>query len=130
MNNTNDAPTVTTDLTTQSVDEDSPFSYQVPEGTFADVDAGDSLTYTATLADGTALPSWLHFDASTGTFTGTPENGDVGTISVMVTATDGSDATASSSFALTVNNVNDAPVVSGDLHVSVTEGGSVVLTTT
>ncbi|WP_418903715.1 putative Ig domain-containing protein, partial [Pokkaliibacter plantistimulans] len=36
------------------------------------MDAGDSLTLSATLADGSALPSWLSFDASTGTFSGTP----------------------------------------------------------
>ena len=38
---------------------------------FADVDSS-SLTYTATLRNGAALPSWLTFDAATRTFSGTP----------------------------------------------------------
>ncbi len=38
--------------------------------TFSDVDVGDTLTYSATLADGTPLPSWLSFDAATQTFSG------------------------------------------------------------
>ncbi|WP_324770839.1 putative Ig domain-containing protein, partial [Pokkaliibacter plantistimulans] len=51
----------------------------------------------------------LSFDASTGTFSGTPENGDVGSLSIRVTATDTSGASVSSSFSLTVANTNDAP---------------------
>ncbi|WP_324770851.1 hypothetical protein, partial [Pokkaliibacter plantistimulans] len=51
----NDAPTAGV-ISTQNATEDSAFSFTVPTGTFADVDAGDSLTYTATLADGSALP--------------------------------------------------------------------------
>ena len=62
VNNTNDAPTLANALTDQSVDEDSAFSFTVPANTFNDVD-GDTLTYTATLSDGSALPTWLSFDA-------------------------------------------------------------------
>ena len=51
-----------------------------------------ALTYAATLADGSTLPSWLSFDASSRTFSGTPSNGDVGAIDIKVTATDGSSA--------------------------------------
>ncbi|PPC74484.1 hypothetical protein C4K68_25555, partial [Pokkaliibacter plantistimulans] len=108
VTNVNDAPTAGV-ISAQSATEDSSFSFTVPAGTFSDVDAGDSLTYTATLADGSALPSWLSFNATTRTFSGTPTNDDVGAISIKVTATDGSDAAVSSSFSLTVANVNDAP---------------------
>ncbi|ACF11229.1 Alkaline phosphatase [Chlorobaculum parvum NCIB 8327] len=38
-------------------------NYRVLSNAFTDVD-GDTLTYTATLADGSELPDWLHFDAS------------------------------------------------------------------
>ena len=89
--------------------------------TFADVDADDSLSYSATLADGSALPSWLSFDASTRTFSGTPENADVGSVTVRVTATDGSSATVSDDFVLAVANTNDVPTVtieSGDSAAS------------
>ncbi|WP_044169971.1 putative Ig domain-containing protein, partial [Kamptonema formosum] len=98
--NTNDAPT-TTGIGNQSATEDSAFSLDVT-GNFADVDAGDSLTYNATLADNSALPAWLTFDTATGTFEGTPANEDVGDISVLVTATDSAGATADSTFTLTV----------------------------
>ncbi|WP_203120178.1 putative Ig domain-containing protein, partial [Aeromonas veronii] len=46
---------------------------------------------------------------ATGTFSGTPTNGDVGNINIRVTATDSSNALVSSTFVLTVVNTNDAP---------------------
>ena len=111
VTNVNDAPSVANAIADQSVAEDSALSFQFASNTFADVDSGDSLTYTATLSNGSTLPSWLSFDASTRTFSGTPTNGDVGSIDVKVTATDGSSAAVSDTFALTVTNVNDAPSV-------------------
>ena len=68
-----------------------PFSYQ-----FAAVD--QAAGYYATRADGTGLPSWLHFDAATRTFGGTPPA--AGMLSLEVTATDGPDRAASATFAL------------------------------
>jgi Ca2+-binding RTX toxin-like protein/plastocyanin len=109
--NTNDAPTLNNAITPQSATEDSPFSYTFAANTFSDVDAGDVLAYTATLSDGSALPSWLSFDAGTRSFSGTPLNGDVGPLSVKVTATDLAGASVNTIFALTVANTNDAPIV-------------------
>ena len=63
ITNLNDAPTVESMIADVSTSEDAAFSLMVPVGTFNDVDAGDSLTYSATLADGTPLPSWLKFDS-------------------------------------------------------------------
>ena len=48
--NTNDAPTVAQPLADQNATEGAAFSYVVPSSTFADVDAGDTLTYAAKLA--------------------------------------------------------------------------------
>ena len=110
MTNVNDAPTVANAIANQSTAEDASFSYQVPSNTFADVDSGTTLTYTATLTNGSSLPSWLSFNASTRTFTGTPTNSEVGTIAVKVTASDGS-TTVSDTFNITVTNTNDAPTV-------------------
>ncbi|MBN3180282.1 putative Ig domain-containing protein, partial [Pectobacterium parmentieri] len=92
------------------VAKDGGFNFTVPAGTFTDPD-GDTLTLSATLADGSPLPSWLHFDPTIGTFSGTPGNGDVGMLVIRVTATDGSNTSISTSFGLTVTNINDAPVV-------------------
>ena len=96
---------------------------RIPAGTFSDVDAGDSLAYSATLPDGRALPAWLSFDAAAGTFSGTPVNDDVGSLAIRVTATDGSNASASDIFTLTVINTSDAPVANADA-LSVAEGES------
>ena len=88
VTNTNDAPTVANAIADQTTAEDASFSYQVPSNAFADVDSGTTLTYTATLSNGSSLPSWLSFNASTRTFSGTPTNSEVGTIAVKVTASD------------------------------------------
>ena len=125
VNNTNDAPTLANALTDQSVDEDSAFSFTVPANTFNDVD-GDTLTYTATLSDGSALPTWLSFDAATQTFSGTPLNADVGSISVQVIATDVAGIDISDTFAISVANTNDAPtalVLSANVIDENIEGG-------
>ena len=78
----NDAPTVSSELVAQTATQDVSFSYTFGAGSFADVDTGDALTYSASLANGGSLPSWLVFNPATRTFSGTPTNGDVGTITV------------------------------------------------
>lgn len=104
----NHAPTVTTALVAKTVAQNAAFSYVLPTTAFADVDLEDGVVLTATLSDGSALPSWLRFNGST--FTGTPTNGDVGVKQVRVTAIDEAGDRAYQDFALTVTNVNDAPV--------------------
>lgn len=110
VENTNDGPSVSLEIDDQSVDEDSAFSLDVSSN-FVDEDLGDSLTFTATLKDGEPLPDWLSIDSDTGIFSGTPENGDVGNLSITVTAYDGQDS-ASDTFSVTVENTNDGPIVS------------------
>jgi flagellar hook-associated protein FlgK len=110
----NDAPAVVNAIADQAAQEDAPFSFTIPSGAVVDPD-GDTLTYAAKLANGDPLPAWLSFDAVTRTFSGTPANGDVGKISVTVTATDGSSAAVSDTFEIAVANVNDAPTISGTI---------------
>ena len=50
----------------QPTDEGQAFSYQLPVNAFIDLD-GNALSYSATLADGSTLPSWLVFNAATQT---------------------------------------------------------------
>ncbi|KPA10446.1 hypothetical protein MHK_009349, partial [Candidatus Magnetomorum sp. HK-1] len=111
VSNVNDAPTVANGIEDQSTNEDIAYSFTFASDTFNDVDSGDSLTYTATLSDGSTLPSWLSFTGSTRNFGGTPSNSDVGTITITVKATDTGALTATDSFKLTVVNVNDAPTL-------------------
>jgi RHS repeat-associated protein len=110
-------PMLQTTLADQTAIQEQFFSFHVSNDAFSDVDAGDSLSYTATLGNGDLLPDWLHFDAGTMTFSGTPSTGDVGKISVKVTASDSSSATASDTFDLIVAG-EDLPV--NDITGSVT----------
>jgi hypothetical protein len=101
----NNAPVVQTALVDQSATEDQPFSFQVPSDAFTDEDAGDTLSYSATLGNGNLLPGWLSFDNATRTFSGVPLNENVGAISLKVIATDTTSASTSHTFDLTVVNV-------------------------
>jgi VCBS repeat-containing protein len=111
----NDAPAAANEIANQAATEGVLFTFQVPSSTFADIDAGDSLTYSATMLDGSALPSWLTFHAATRTFSGTPLNGQDGTITIRVTATDTALANAAAEFTLTVQAVNDVPIVANSI---------------
>jgi Ca2+-binding RTX toxin-like protein len=111
----NQAPTVVNPIADLTVLEDAPVSIQVPADTFTDQDMGDMLTYSAMLADGNSLPSWLSFDPATRTFSGTPLNSVVGTLKLAVTATDTGGLSATNTFVLTVQNVNDTPAVANAL---------------
>ncbi len=93
-------PMVAIPLVDQTATVGVAFTYVIPEASFMDAD-GDPLAYTAGTGAGDALPMWLTFIAATGTFTGTPEPGDGGTVNVTVTASDGI-AAVSDEFALTV----------------------------
>ena len=123
ITNTNDVPTVAHSVPDQNATERSPFTFAFASDTFADVDVGDTLTYSATKSDGTALPSWLSFTPGTRTFSGTPGIRDTGTLSVKVTATDGSSATVSDTFDIVV-----APVSADIVMNSVTADGRTTLT--
>ena len=106
LTNVNEAPTVANAIGQQSfVVGGAVDSFVVPANTFADVDAATTLSYSATLADGTALPAWLSFTPATRTFSGNPTAS--GSITVRVTASDGS-LSAYTDFTL---NAVTAPVV-------------------
>ena len=108
--NVNDAPTLVNETADQVIDQDVGLSLDVSDA-FADEDLNDTLTLSASLVGGAALPAWLNFDPNTGLFSGTPANDDVGTISIELIATDTAGATADDTFDITVNNINDAPIV-------------------
>ena len=122
----NEAPTVANSIADQTIAEDSALNFQFNSNVFADVDAGDSFTYTATLSDGSALPSWLAFSAATRSFSGTPLNANVGVIAVKVTARDSGSAAITDTFNITVTNTNDDPT--GAVIISGTASQGEVLT--
>lgn len=96
--------------TTTSVfgDIDLPYGFN-QGGTHQD----ETLSYSARLVSGKALPSWLHFDPATQTFSNesTPGNyvSNAGTYDIRVTATDAHGANTYDSFRLAVTDVNDVP---------------------
>ncbi len=115
--NVNDAPEVMASLADQEATEGDLFSFTLPAVSFRDIDKDDVLTYSATLANGLALPSWLSFNAATGVLNGTPSGAE--TLSVKITATDLEGKTASQVFALTVaaqGDTNHAPEVNDTLQ--------------
>jgi len=85
-------PTVANAIADQSATAGTAFSFAFPANTFTDADS-DSLSYSATKGDDSALPSWLTFTAASRAFSGTPQSGDVGTLAVKVTADDGNGGT-------------------------------------
>ncbi|MBN1630888.1 MAG: tandem-95 repeat protein, partial [Thermoleophilia bacterium] len=126
VSDANDAPTVNTALADQTATEDVAFSYQFAANAFSDVDAGDSIAYSASLESGGALPAWLGFDPDTRIFSGTPARADSGSLTVRVTATDLVGATASDEFLLTVLGVNSPPFFIGALEFFVEENTAYV----
>ncbi len=113
VNNSNDAPSISGSPNTQ-VNEDSAYSFTP---TVTDVDVGDSHTFSII-----NKPSWASFNTATGELSGTPFNAHVTVYnSIQITATDSGNASDSLSFSITVNNTNDAPVISGTPATNVNE---------
>jgi hypothetical protein len=64
------------------------FVFEVDEATFVHENSGEPLQYSATLADGGPLPSWISFDTASLTFTGQAPVGVQGQLDVSVKAID------------------------------------------
>jgi Ca2+-binding RTX toxin-like protein len=121
----NHAPAATAGIPDQSSPEDAAWSFTLPPGIFDDAD-GDRLVFGASLADGTALPAWLTFDAATATFSGTPPADFNGSVDLRITASDGA-ASASAGFRLLVTPTNDAPRAAADDGLVAHEGTPLVV---
>ena len=121
----NIAPTVATAIPDQTAAAGTAFSYAFPANTFRDADS-DSLTYTATQSDNSALPSWLTFTPGRRRFSGTPAAGDGGTVTVRVTAADGNGGTVFDDFDIEVRTAPGLELSTGHLRVS--KGGSISYT--
>ncbi|RJG40395.1 DUF4082 domain-containing protein [Mesorhizobium sp. DCY119] len=118
----NDAPVLAAQTSNQNATVGTAFSLVLPGTTFTDVDSGDSLSYTATAADGSALPSWLSFNATTRTFSGTPTA--AGTSGIKVTATDVAGLAASETFnIITSIPGNTTPTAVADVGDATEKGG-------
>ncbi|MEM9144649.1 MAG: putative Ig domain-containing protein [Pseudomonadota bacterium] len=101
----NQAPVVANPVADQSAIVGTGFTLILPGDVFSDPD-GDDLTLSAN------PPDWLVFDPATRVLTGTPGEGDIGTATVTVTASDG-EFTADEVFEIVIEAeaINQAPVV-------------------
>ncbi|MDI9235251.1 VCBS domain-containing protein [Limnohabitans lacus] len=119
LTGTNDAPRVNAAKAVigQTVMAGGSFSYTFDAQAFVDVE-GEALSYSASLADGVALPSWLQFNAESRTFSGTaPASATASQLNIRITATDGTADTAlsaSQGFTLAISPAA-APVAKVDL---------------
>jgi VCBS repeat-containing protein len=124
--NVNDAPVIVSQIADDTVSEDSAYQLDLT-GFFTDPDPNDALTISAALDGDTALPAWLSL--SGGQLSGTPANEDVGTLSIVVTATDSMGASVQQTFNLTVQNTNDAPQAADDDGFSTNNSASLTIST-
>ena len=99
VTNVNEAPTVANAIANQTIAVNASLNYTFEANTFSDVDS-DPLTYTVTLANGTALPSWLTFNGTTRTFSGTPTT--PGNLDIKIVANDSNGGTIADEFQLSI----------------------------
>lgn len=109
----NDAPTIADTIPDQEGDINTMFDFTMSSGTFSDED-GDNLTLTASMADGSNLPSWLSFDAGLGRFYGTPTQ--VAGMDIKVSASDGN-LSAADTFHLEIVDPAGIAIVYRELKV-------------
>ena len=102
-------PVVTQSLSSPTIAAGTFWSYALPAGLFSESAAGDTLAYTATLANGKPLPSWLTFDPVALTFSGTPTDQTTGALQLEITATEQGGLSATAPLNVTVNPVYAAP---------------------
>ena len=117
------APVVAAQTAAQTWKLGQAVKFALAANTFTDPQ-GSKLTYSATLSNGTALPSWLSFNASNETFTGTVPVGTAG-LSIKVTATDSYGLSSSETFAVSTP-APVAPVVTAQTATQTWTAGQTV----
>ena len=117
----NDPVRLLNKIPNQSIDMSSNFSYVIPSTTF--LDESDNLIYSVVLSSNTSIPSWLHFESSTRTFTSVSNRTTVGPLTIKVTATDG----YTSSSAYFILNVISQQAISGSVLDGYIQGGTITV---
>lgn len=100
----NDAPSIGGEPVIIAL-EDQPYEF-VPTATDPD---GDTLSFNII-----NQPTWAAFDTQTGSLSGVPGNDDVGEYTdIVISVSDGLESVSLPAFNIAVQNVNDAPEISG-----------------
>jgi VCBS repeat-containing protein len=115
----NDAPVVLSTLPDVTVAAGDDWNLNVGSGLFSDPDGSvtgtavtTGITYTAKLADGSVLPSWLSFIGTT--FSGNPPAGTP-YLNLRVIGTDPGGASASTGFTLNLTNAGSAALAANNI---------------
>jgi LPXTG-site transpeptidase (sortase) family protein len=116
--NGNHNPVVIKPIPNASSNVGQAFSGSFTADTFGDYE-NDPLTYLASLSTGNPLPAWLSFNSASRTFSGTPSSGDVGLLTIKVTALDGKGGEASTTFDLGVNDVGVSANVAPSIYAPI-----------
>lgn len=108
---TNQAPVAVSDnLADLAAMEGIAIHYALDNHLFTDEDVA-GLTYEVTLADGSALPSWLRYDEQSKTISGVPKKDNIGQLALKVTAKDVEGLTTSINWNIVVaEKPNLAPI--------------------
>jgi hypothetical protein len=93
-------PAVTAPTANQTLTNGQTLNFRLAANTFTDPQQ-QAMTYTATQANGAALPTWLHFNGTTDTFAGTVA-ANASPLSIKVTATDTGGLSASETFSVSI----------------------------
>jgi phage-related protein len=121
------SPTVTAQTANQKLAEGKAFSFTLASNTFTDPNA-EALTLSASQSGGAALPSWLSFNASTRTFSGTAPSTS-STLSLVVKATDAGGSSVSETFTASIaaaaaalsQGISSVPSPTGSSTASLTQ---------
>jgi Putative Ig domain len=100
LKHTNFEPYINMPLMDQAFNAFQDFTFPIPGDVFEDDDGKHTLHYTAAMADGSPLPPWINFDPIGKRFYG--KTSSPGKFELRVTATDPENASADTTFKLTV----------------------------
>ena len=96
----NVAPIVLNEPQSLNVTRGKAVHWTVPRNVFFDENVQDTLSLSASLANGSALPAWLSFNTTTNTLTGVSDRDSTGIHMLRLTADDGHGGSVSTSFDL------------------------------
>ncbi|WP_141400505.1 DUF4347 domain-containing protein [Magnetospirillum sp. 15-1] len=118
-----DALVVNAPMRDMAVAIGSSLSVTIPAEAFAHTRADATVTLAASQVSGAALPSWMVFDAKTGTFKGTPPPGFRGEVTVKVVARDNQGREAVQTFKIRVGEAGPGGVAPGEGGQGQGQGG-------
>ncbi len=104
--NTNDAPILLNSLNDIILKEGETMAYLIPSNTFNDIDLGDMLTISLNQSNGEALPNWISYNQETRYLILQPDFNSAGEYVLTCTASDLSNATASTGFKVSVSELS------------------------